>query len=219
MTDSSTFQSKVFLFLLAECFSENLAQELLEEEDKTGTLSTYRGQLGTWHWDGKGGIVNPCLAGRKERGPCSHGSDGNLGQLRRSRSAQKSGHHAAQLEGRSLADSPPRSTTPAPQKESSASTPDKDGIRTRPPSTALSGPTSLLRGPLEETSVCTLPQQRVPGGLSGWFADRWAWGGSRVGSSPCSGFNHASRASPTSPPPVTGPTPAHALPCRSLRAS
>lgn len=33
--DSSTFQLKVFLFLLAERFSENFAHELLEE-DKRG---------------------------------------------------------------------------------------------------------------------------------------------------------------------------------------
>lgn len=66
--DSSTFQSKVFLFLLTECFSENLTHELLEEEDKTGTLRTYWGQLGAWTWDRKGGVVNLCLAGHKEAG-------------------------------------------------------------------------------------------------------------------------------------------------------
>lgn len=60
--DSSTFQLKVFLFLLTERFSENFAHELLQE-DKQGYYR--RAQGGTWH------PTNTCLAARKGPGPLS----------------------------------------------------------------------------------------------------------------------------------------------------
>lgn len=72
--DSSTFQLKVFLFLLAERFSENFAHELLEE-DKRGC---YRSP-GLGEGAGTPQTAPGCLQGGRPR-PDS--PDGNLGQLR-----------------------------------------------------------------------------------------------------------------------------------------
>lgn len=73
--DSSTFQLKVFLFLLAERFSENFAHELLEE-DKRGY---YRSPgLG----EGAGTPQTRAWLLAREQGSRPDSPDGNLGQLR-----------------------------------------------------------------------------------------------------------------------------------------